>query len=91
MPTKTPAKRAPRSRGKGPDQVECRYLTVPQAAKYLSLTRQGVYLLVQTNRIPYTRLGPPPLPGEKDTRRLRFDIVELDQFMAASAVPAVAS
>ena len=67
--------------------VDPRYLTLKQAAAYLSLSPKSLYRLVDSCRIPFTKInisvGRPDAP-----RRVhyRFDRVLLDAFMADNSV-----
>jgi excisionase family DNA binding protein len=51
--------------------IEARYLTVADAASYLSRTPAALYLLVHRGRIPYIKQG----------GRLFFDRLALDEWM----------
>lgn len=47
-------------------------LTAAQLADYFDRSRWWVSKLISDGRIPYTRVGPPPIKGRRDTRPLRF-------------------
>jgi excisionase family DNA binding protein len=51
--------------------MEPRYLTLKQAANYLSLSPQALYLRIHRRTIPFI----------KDGTRVRFDRLALDRFM----------
>lgn len=56
-----------------------RYLNVDETAQYIGVAKSRVYRLVESRAIPFIRVG-------KAT--LRFDIRELDKWMARRFVPA---
>jgi|SRR5882672_1595200 len=64
-----------------------RYLTLRQAAAYLSLSTKSLYRLVDSRRIPFTAIN---ISKDKSgvARRMhyRFDRELLDAFMADNAV-----
>jgi excisionase family DNA binding protein len=68
--------------------VEKRYLTPDEVATYLGITKAHVYNMVREERIPHTRIGPAPRPGDKEGRRLRFDKYAIDAWMDENAVEA---
>ncbi len=57
---------------------KCRYLTVRQAAEYIGYSHHTLYTMVGERRIPFI----------KKHRRLRFDVQDLDTWMAKDRVPA---
>lgn len=61
--------------GSGGAELEHRYLTVRQCARYIGRTEAAVYHLVAEARIPYRRL---------QGRRLVFDRIAIDRWIADS-------
>ena len=54
-------------------------LTVPEVAETLRISESGVYRLIETKRMPHTKIG---------KRRYAVSRAQLAEFIAASAVPA---
>jgi len=64
-----------------------RYLTLKEAAAYLSLSPKSLYRLVDARRIPFTGITISPREPDGPKRlHYRFDRVALDEFMADNAV-----
>ena len=64
-----------------------RYLTLKQAAAYLSLSPRSLYRLIDSCTIPFTPINVMPRESDKPKRvHYRFDRLTLDAFMAARAV-----
>jgi excisionase family DNA binding protein len=67
--------------------VEARYLTLKQAAAYLSLSPKSLYRLVDAHRIPFTAISVSHRhAGGPERVHYRFDRQALDAFMAHNAV-----
>jgi hypothetical protein len=63
-----------------------RYLTLKEAAAYLSLSRKSLYRLVDARRIPFTAITiSSRQPGGPKRVHYRFDRAALDEFMADNA------
>lgn len=60
------------------DQLIKRYLTVEEAADYLSLSSSKIYKMVESSEIPHIALN--------GKRTLRFDKVSLDHWMEKQVV-----
>lgn len=54
-----------------------RYLNVPDAARYLTLSKEYIYLLVKAKTIPFSRIG----------KRLVFSIPRLDEWLSKQERP----
>ena len=64
-----------------------RYLTLQQAATYLSLSTKSLYRLVDSRRIPFTTINISTKQPDAPRRvHYRFDRVLLDAFMTQNAV-----
>jgi len=57
-----------------------RLLTVEQVADYLSMTPAAVRHMVYRRQLPFIRLG---------AKRIRFDVAEIDAWLARQRVAAV--
>lgn len=73
---------------KGPGSPAPRYLKLAEAATYLSLSRDTLYRLVDARRIPFIGINVSAALEGREPKRLhiRFDMAELDKFMARQAV-----
>lgn len=61
--------------------LETDLLTLPEVAELLRVTPRAIYYLVHGRKIPHLKLG----------RSLRFDRLEIDQWLRKQRVPAVAA
>lgn len=60
-------------------KIEPRYLSVPQAAAYSDLSPKALRERVHVRQVPFIKMG----------GSLRFDVQQLDEFMAKRAVPPI--
>jgi excisionase family DNA binding protein len=57
--------------------IEQRYLDVHAAAAYLGTTEKAIRYKLEARRLPFSRIG----------KRIVFDRLELDKFLAKNSVP----
>lgn len=68
--------------------VEKRWLNPEEAAEYLGVSKPAIYEMVKKRRIPFTRLGTAPSPGQAERRKLRFDLRALEAMFEENSVEA---
>jgi len=56
-----------------------RLISIPEAAQLLNVTRSALYAMVERGEVPHVRMG---------QRRIRFDLVDLRQWLESKRVPA---
>ncbi len=72
---------------KTPGPVAPRYITLKEAAIYLSLSPKSLYRMVDARTIPFSQINVRPRNlGAPQRVHYRFDRVMLDEFMAENAV-----
>lgn len=52
-------------------QIDRQWMTVPETAMYLGLTKKAIYGLVQRRELPHSKMG----------KRLMFNKVEIDKML----------
>lgn len=67
------------------NQIDARYLTAKQAAKYLGISVFSVYRLVERRAVPFIPLHPSKA-GFRHRPAIRFDVHALDSWMRAQTV-----
>lgn len=64
-----------------------RYITLKEAATYLSLSTKSLYRLVDARAIPFSQINIKPRNPDAPKRvHYRFDRLALDQFMTGNSV-----
>ena len=74
-------------RKSAPEPIAPRYITLREAASYLSLSTKSLYRMVDARTIPFSQISiTPRIPGAPKRVHYRFDRVKLDTFMAGNSV-----
>lgn len=72
---------------RAPEPVVARYITLKEAASYLSLSTKSLYRMVDARTIPFSQINIMPRNPDAPKRvHYRFDRVQLDTFMAGNSV-----
>ena len=70
-----------------PEPVVARYITLQEAAVYLSLSPKSLYRMVDARAIPFSQINIMPKNPDAPKRvHYRFDKMKLDAFMAGNSV-----
>lgn len=70
-----------------PEPVVTRYITLREAAIYLSLSPKSLYRMIDARVIPFSQISIMPRNPDAPKRvHYRFDRLKLDAFMAENSV-----